>query len=81
MLILMLVVQVLMMAAMPDADLCQVVQGQPSAWAMDGNDEKIIQCLKAIRSRDLSFIFFFVWHHSVTISGCAGSFFDESPCV
>jgi hypothetical protein len=64
-----------------DADLRQVVQGQPSAWDMDGNDEKIIQCLKAIRPRDLSFIFFFVWHHSVTISGCTRSFFDESPCV
>jgi hypothetical protein len=63
-----------------NASLRQVVQGEPSAGVMDGDDEQIIQCLEHVRPCDLSFAFFFVWHHDVTVSGCVGSLFDESPC-
>jgi hypothetical protein len=41
-----------------DAGLCQVVQGQSSIGVMDGDDEQIIQCLKHVGPRDLSFTFF-----------------------
>jgi hypothetical protein len=43
-----------------DAGLCQVVQGQPSAGVMDGDDEQIIQCLEHVwvRLSFLSFPFF-----------------------